>query len=62
VDERFKWLKKDKTKSILFWQFIEDERNNVVKEYLFGAGQDATAFTDRLPVYGPVEDGAVQRA
>ncbi|MBZ0106945.1 MAG: hypothetical protein K8H84_15110 [Sulfuricella denitrificans] len=37
-------LKRRKPEPTIFWQFIYDERNNVVKEYLVGAGHNITVY------------------
>ena len=40
IEEKWKLLNRSKPKPIIFWQFIEKERNNVIKEYKLGAGQN----------------------
>ena len=37
-------LKRSKPAPPIFWQFIETERNNIVKEYEIGAGQGVTVY------------------
>ena len=37
-------LKHSKPAPAIFWQFIETERNNIVKEYEIGAGQGVTVY------------------
>lgn len=37
-------LKSQKPNPSIFWQFIDDERNNIVKEYLVGAGYNITVY------------------
>lgn len=42
IEEQWEILNRSKPKPIIFWQFIEEERNNVIKEYKLGAGQGVT--------------------
>ncbi len=37
-------LKARKPDHAIYWSFIDDERNNVVKEYLVGAGYNITVY------------------
>jgi hypothetical protein len=42
IDAELRALKEHKAEYPIFWQFIEGERNNILKEYRFAAGQDVT--------------------
>jgi hypothetical protein len=42
IDAEWRDLEEHKAKYPIFWKFILNERNNVVKEYRFAAGQDVT--------------------
>lgn len=42
IDEAWKKLSRSKPEPIIFWEFIEVERHNIVHEYELGAGQGAT--------------------
>lgn len=37
-------LKNSKPKNQIFWDFIENERNNILKQYQISAGQGATVY------------------
>lgn len=36
VDQRYRYWKSEPQTNAIFWNFIEEERNNVLKEYQFG--------------------------
>jgi hypothetical protein len=42
IEAEWQDLNNHKPEPAIFWQFIDEERNNVVKEYRFSAGQDVT--------------------
>lgn len=42
IDEAWDELGSTKPEPLIFWQFIEAERNNIIHEYKVGAGQGAT--------------------
>jgi hypothetical protein len=44
IDAAWSLLGESKPEPRIFWDFIEDERNNIVKQYKFSAGQDATVY------------------
>ena len=44
IDEAWTELNNGKPNPAIFWHFIEDERNNVVKEYRVGAGYNTTVY------------------
>lgn len=44
IDDAWAQLNSQKPNPVIFWQFIDDERNNIVKEYLFGAGHNITVY------------------
>ncbi|HEY9209789.1 MAG TPA: hypothetical protein VIO56_00125 [Methylotenera sp.] len=44
IDAAWVELKSQKPNPAIFWQFIDDERNNIVKEYVIGAGHNVTVF------------------
>lgn len=52
IDDAWAQLKSSKPNPEIFWQFIEAERNNIMKEYEVGAGQGATV---RLGQNKPIE-------
>ena len=37
-------LKCQKPEPTIYWQFIDEERNNLIKEYLVGAGHNVTVY------------------
>lgn len=39
IDEAWRSLRRSKPEPAIFWGFIEDERNNILKEYKLSAGQ-----------------------
>ena len=39
IDDAWKRWKRDRTANVIFWDFIEKERNSALKEFTFGAGQ-----------------------
>lgn len=42
VDDAWRRLEESKPNPAVFWQFIEEERNHILKEYRIGAGQGVT--------------------
>ena len=42
IEEQWELLKKSKPMPEIFWEFIEKERNNILKQYEIGAGQGVT--------------------
>lgn len=42
IDAAWKALQQSKPQPEIFWQFIEDERNSILKEYRLSAGQGVT--------------------
>ena len=42
IDAAWKQLNGSKPRPVIFWEFIEAERNNIIHEYEVGAGQGAT--------------------
>ncbi|WP_020161261.1 hypothetical protein [Methylobacter marinus] len=50
VSEAWDKLVSTKPEPKIFWQFIEDERNNILKEYRLGAGQGVTIRPGTLHV------------
>ncbi len=62
IDDTWKRLKDTKPNPEIFWRFIEEERNNILKQYKLSAGQDAIVHLDRVTdpvVYEyPIHTGA----
>jgi len=44
IADAWRGLGASKPEPIIFWDFIDAERNNVLKEYLLSAGQGVTVF------------------
>jgi hypothetical protein len=44
IKEKYKELKASKSEPQIYWGFIEQERNNILKEYRFSAKQNVTIF------------------
>jgi len=44
IDSAWVALKERKPYSLIFWEFIDQERNNVLKEYAVGAGHNTTVY------------------
>ena len=42
INSKWEELKSNKPEPIIFWEFIDQERNNILKEYQIGAGQGVT--------------------
>jgi hypothetical protein len=60
IDSRWKIWVKDKLKHEIFWNFIEKERNFILKEYQINGGQSATVYIGDVPscmYYYPMNDG-----
>jgi hypothetical protein len=47
VDQKFRELKMTKPEPAVFWSFIEDERNSVLKTYEFGVRSEITIAVGR---------------
>ncbi len=65
VKERFESWKRDRESARIFWEFIESERNNILKEYEFRfdfspvitTGEATHAWRVGADLYCPVVDG-----
>jgi hypothetical protein len=44
VDQAWRELNRSKPVPQILWGFIEEERNNILKEYRIGAGHDVTVY------------------
>ena len=49
IQEAWRELQSTKPEPAIFWQFINDERNNILKEYLINAGQGVTVNLGSVP-------------
>lgn len=59
VDQRYRVWRSKRQENAIFWDFIEEERNNVLKEYQFGVSLD-----EEIPllVQSDTADGKTERA
>ena len=65
IDDAYRTLKRSKPKPLIYWEFIEAERNLVLKEYKHTAGQGVratggTATYDELGSLIESEPGAIE--